>query len=163
MNAVLPNALIFAVSRKIFMKCRIEKARTVYNFRSSQNSPTQLTMITRYMIQRWQKYSISARHLLTKLWTSAWPYIWSSMTIWKITIMNFWTEMLVRLYLLVFTKRIPMIIIQKFHSLSFLTFSSGQRVKLMEIRPPNNRINLTRNIRVRFWALLVARAGYANR
>jgi hypothetical protein len=28
---------------------------------------------------------------------------------------------------------------------------------------PNNRINLTRIRRVRFWALLTARAGYANR
>jgi hypothetical protein len=27
----------------------------------------------------------------------------------------------------------------------------------------NNRINLTRISRVRFWALLIARAGYANR
>lgn len=26
----------------------------------------------------------------------------------------------------------------------------------------NNRINLTRDSRVRFWALVIARAGYAN-
>jgi hypothetical protein len=28
---------------------------------------------------------------------------------------------------------------------------------------PNNRMNLTRINRVRFWTLVVARAGYANR
>jgi hypothetical protein len=30
-------------------------------------------------------------------------------------------------------------------------------------KAPNNRMNLTRISRVRFWALLIARAGYADR
>jgi hypothetical protein len=34
---------------------------------------------------------------------------------------------------------------------------------LGKMKSHNNRMNLTRNSRVRFWALLIARAGYANR
>ena len=42
-----------------------------------------------------------------------------------------------------------------------LSVAKARRLKIPTL--PNNRINLTRNRSVRFWALLVARAGYAIR